>query len=147
MATTKKFELKKLLDHPIAVYARESDAALSVVRSEISRVKSIQDDQGLPDSVRNQAHADLLELISVLAKMDDADKAFLARVVVSPFHPTYEVVERTVELNINLGRVVATINRLQTIIRLAAQWADTLTAVVTGKAQSMPAEPAPPVDP
>ena len=144
MATSANFSFADLLDHPMAVYARESDAALSTVRGEISRLKLRQDDENLSDEERNQAQADRLELISVLGRMEDADKAFLARVVVSPFPPKDEVVERTIALNKNLALVVAAANRAQEVVRLAAQWADTLRAVVMGQAPSMPAEPNPP---
>jgi len=144
MATTKKFELKELLEHPMAVYATESNAALSKVRREISRLESVRDDDSQPEDQRDQAQTDIAELTSVLGRMDDADKAFLARVVLGSFPPKDEVVTRTVALNTNLGLAVAATNRVQTMIRLAAQWADTLSAVVTGKAPSMPAEPNPP---
>jgi len=144
MATSTNFTFDDLLGHPMAVYAMESDAALSSVREEISRVGLIEDDENASDEERDQAQADKLELISVLGRMDDADKAFLARVVVSPFPPKDEVVKRTIELNKNLALVVAAANRAQAVIRLAAQWADTLRAVVTGQAPSMPAEPDPP---
>ena len=79
-----------------------------------------------------------------MGRMEDADKAFLARVVVSPFPPKDEVVERTIALNKNLALVVAAANRAQEVIRLAAQWADTLRAVVMGQAPGMPPEPKPP---
>jgi hypothetical protein len=144
MATSANFTFEDLLDHPMAVYARESDAALSSVRREISRLKLMEDDENLSEEGRNQAQADRLEFISVLGRMEDADKAFLARVVVSPFPPKDEVVERTIALNKNLALVVAAANRAQEVIRLAAQWADTLRAVVTGQAPRMPPEPNPP---
>jgi len=144
MTTSAHFTIDDLLDHPMAIYARESDGALSRVRIEISRLELLEDDEGSTDAVRNQAQADRLELIAVLGRMEDADKAFLARVVVGPFPPKDEVVERTIALNKNLGLVVAATNRVQAIIRLAAQWADTLRAVVTGQAPSMPPEPDPP---
>jgi hypothetical protein len=144
MTTSAHFTIDDLLDHPMAIYARESDGALSRVRIEISRLELLEDDEGSTDAVRNQAQADRLELIAVLGRMEDADKAFLARVVVGPFPPKDEVVEQTIALNKNLGLVVAATNRVQAIIRLAAQWADTLRAVVTGQAPSMPPEPDPP---
>ena len=144
MATSASFTFEDLLGHPMAVYAKESDAALSTVSREIARLKLIGDDEILSDEERNRAQADRLELISVLGRMDDADKAFLARVVVSPFPPKDEVVERTIALNKNLALVVAAANRAQEVIRLAAQWADTLRAVVTGQARRMPPEPNPP---
>jgi len=144
MATSANFSFADLLAHPMAVYARESDAALSTVRMEISRLKLRQDDENLSDEERNQAQADRLELISVFGRMEDADKVFLARVVVSPFPPKDEVVERTIALNKNLALVVAAANRTQEVVRLAAQWADTLRAVVMGQAPNMPPEPNPP---
>lgn len=49
-----------------------------------------------------------------------------------------EVVQRTIELNQALGNVVSDANRAKTIIQLASQWANGLTAVVTGAAPSMP---------
>ncbi len=136
MATT--FSFDDLLDHPMAVYARESDAAMSTVRDEIARLGLLQEDESLTDGERDQAQADRLELISVLGRMDDADKAFLARVVVGPFPPKDEVVERTVALNTKLAAAVAATNHAQAVIQLAAQWADTLRAVVTGQAPDMP---------
>jgi hypothetical protein len=144
MATSANFTIDDLLDHPMAVYARESDGALSRVRNEITRLGLVEDDESATEAERNEAQADKLELISVLGQMEDADKAFLARVVVGPFPPKDEVVERTIALNRNLAAVVSAANRVQTTIRLAAQWADTLRAVVTGQAPSMPPEPDPP---
>lgn len=138
------FSFADLLEHPMAVYARESDEALSKVRGEIARLELVQDDESLMDAERNQAQSDRLELISALGRMDDADKAFLARVVVGPFPPKDEVVERTVALNKSLALAVAAANHGQAVIRLAAQWADTLRAVVTGQAPTMPPEPTPP---
>lgn len=132
------FSFEDLLDHPMAVYARESDAALSKVRGEIARLGLMQDDESLTDTERDQAQGDRLELISVLGRMDDADKAFLARVVVGPFAPKDEVVQRTIDLNEKLGAAVAATNHGQAVIQLAARWADTLKAVVTGAAPSMP---------
>jgi hypothetical protein len=141
VATTPNFSVADLLAHPMAVYARESDDALSKVRGEIGRLELVEENEDLPDEVRNQAQADRLELVAVLGRMDDADKAFLARVVVSPFPPKDEVVERTIALNRNLAAAVVAANRVQTMIRLAAQWADSLRAVVTGQAPGMPPEP------
>src|SRR5215831_13520691 len=141
MATATSFTVADLLDHPMAVYARESDAAMATLRREISRLKLVEDDENLTQEERDQAQADRLELISVLGRMEDADRAFLARVVVSPFPPKDEVVERTIELNRNLASVVAAANRVQEVIRLAAQWADSLRAVVTGEAPGMPPTP------
>lgn len=132
------FSFDDLLDHPMAVYAKESDAALSKVRDEIARLGLMQDDESLTDTERDQAQVDRLELISVLGRMDDADKAFLARVVVGPFPPKDEVVQRTIDLNAKLGAAVAAANHGQAVIQLAAKWADTLKAVVTGAAPSMP---------
>lgn len=146
MPMVNNFSFDDLLNRPIAVYARESDEALSTVRSEITRLGLMQGDESLTDAERNQAQADRLELIAVLGRMNDADKAFLARVfmVRRPFPPKDEVIERTVALNRNLALVVAAANHEQAVIRLAAQWADTLRAVVTGQAPTMPPEPDPP---
>ena len=55
MATSANFSFADLLDHPMAVYARESDAALSTVRGEISRLKLRQDDENLSDEERKES--------------------------------------------------------------------------------------------
>lgn len=135
------FTIAELNEHPLAVYARESVAARDKVVAEIGRLKLVMEDDSLTPSEREKARANRLELISVLGQMDEADRAFLARVVLGEFGPKEEVVQRTIELNRRLGKVVAGINRAATIIRLARQWTDALTAVVTGQAPSMPPPP------
>lgn len=132
------FTIAELNEHPLAIYASESVAARDKVVAEIGRLKLVMDDDSLIFDERDKARSDRFELISALGRMDEADRAFLARVVVGEFGPKEEVVQRTIELNGNLGKVVAGINRATTIIRLARQWTDALTAVVTGQAPSMP---------
>jgi hypothetical protein len=135
------FTIAELNEHPLAIYASESVAARDKVVAEIGRLKLVMEDDSLTLDERDKARADRLELISVLGRMDEADRAFLARVVVGEFGPKEEVVQRTIELNGNLGKVVAGINRATTIVRLVRQWTDALAAVVTGQAPSMPPVP------
>jgi len=136
MATT--FTIDQLNGHPMATYAKESVEARDEVVAEIDRLQDAAGDESITEAQRKAAQADLDELIALLGRMDEADRAFLARVVLGPFGPKDEVVQRTIELNANLGAVVARNNHAKAVIQLVSQWVDGLSAVVTGAAPSMP---------
>ena len=140
---SEQFSIDDLLGHPFAIYTQQSVEARDQVVDEITRLRLIVSDASLDEDERKDANKDLPELVSALGLMDEADRAFIARVVLGPFPPKEDVVARTIELNQNLAQVVVDANRAQAVIRLVTQWADALRAVVTGQVAAMPAVAAP----
>jgi hypothetical protein len=125
--------LQALLSHPFAIYAQEFLQARTKVVTEISRLQAAADDGALGGDARAEARVRAQELNSELGHMDDANSVFMARVVIGPFQPRDDVVERTVKLNAALGQVTADANRAAAIVRLASEWAAAVAGLVEGQ--------------
>ena len=137
------FSITELNQHPFAIYTRESVAARDKVVEEITRLTLLIDDESVSEDERVQANKDLPVLTAEIGRMDEADRAFIARVVVGPFPPKDDVVERTIELNKNLAEVVVDANRARAIIRLVTEWTNDMRAVVTGEVPALPSAATP----
>jgi len=131
---TQTFSLDHLLNHPFAIYGRNFGEARSKVTAEASEQSARGDNGNFSTEERAEARVRATELTSELGHMDEADRAFTVRILVAPFPPKDEVVDRTIALNAALSVVVAAANKAAAIVKLAKDWADWVTATVTGAA-------------
>lgn len=125
--------LSRLRSHPFAVYGREFAAARAILIDEMFRLTTQADNDSLSRSERDEARAQAQLLNAQVGQMNFANEAFMARVVLGTFPPREEVVEKTIELNEKLGRVVADANRAVALLRLAREWVGGVVAVLKGE--------------